>query len=71
VVNPEYASRFEPGTREHQLFSRLAEGRTGYALVLSLGPRESAPSLSLLRFEGILANMSKVSPPIEVYQRVQ
>jgi hypothetical protein len=71
VVNPEYASRFEPGTREHQLFSRLAEGRTGYALVLSLGPRESAPSLSLLRFDGILANMSKVSPPIEVYQRVQ
>jgi hypothetical protein len=70
VVNPDYASRFEAGTREQELFSRLAEGRTGYALVLSLGPRETAPSFSLLRFDGILENMSKVSPPIDVYQRV-
>ncbi len=71
VVNPEYASRFESGTREHQLFSRLAEGRAGYALVLSLAPREGNPWWSFLRFEGILANMSKVSPPIAVYQRVE
>ncbi|MGH9336946.1 MAG: ArnT family glycosyltransferase, partial [Vicinamibacteria bacterium] len=28
VVNREYASRFEPGSREHELFSRLFAGRT-------------------------------------------
>jgi 4-amino-4-deoxy-L-arabinose transferase-like glycosyltransferase len=67
VVNPDYASRFEPGTREHQLFSRLAAGRTRYALVFSLAPREGNPRWSLLDFDGILANMSKVSPPIDVY----
>ncbi len=71
VVNPEYASRFEPGTRERQLFSRLAEGRAGYALVFSLEPRQGSPSWSLIRFEGILANMSKLSPPIDVYQRAE
>ena len=69
VVNPDYASRFEPGTREHELFSRLAAGRTRYGLVFSLRPRESNPRWSLLDFEGILANMSKVSPPVEIYER--
>lgn len=71
VVNPDYASRFEAGSREHRLFSRLAQGRAGYALVFSLEPRESGPAWSLLSFEGILANMTKVSPPIDVYQRVE
>jgi 4-amino-4-deoxy-L-arabinose transferase-like glycosyltransferase len=67
VVNPEYGSRFDPGTREHELFSRLASGRTGYALVFSLSAREGNPRWSLLDFDGILANMSKVAPPVEVY----
>jgi len=67
VVNPDYASRFEPGTREHELFSRLAAGRTRYGLVFSLAPREGNPWWSLLDFDGILANMGKVSPPIEIY----
>jgi 4-amino-4-deoxy-L-arabinose transferase-like glycosyltransferase len=67
VVNPEYASRFEPGSREHELFSRLSGGRTGYGLVLSLAAREGSPRWSLLDFDGILANLSKVSPPIEIY----
>ena len=67
VVNPDHASRFEPGTREHELFSRLAAGRTHYGLVFSLAPREGNPWWSLLDFDGILANMSKVSPPIEIY----
>lgn len=71
VVNPDYASRFEPGTREHELFSRLASGRTPYGLVYSLGPREGSPRWSLLDFEGVLANMSKISPPIEIYQRAE
>ena len=67
VVNPDFASRFEAGTREHELFSRLAAGRTRYGLVFSLAPREGNPWWSLLDFDGILANMSKVSPPIEIY----
>ena len=67
VVNPDYASRFEPGTREQELFSRLAAGRTRYGLVFSLAPRQGNPWWSLLDFDGILANMSKVSPPIEIY----
>jgi 4-amino-4-deoxy-L-arabinose transferase-like glycosyltransferase len=67
VVNPDYASRFEPGTREHELFSRLAAGRTRYGLVFSLAPREGNPWWSLLDFDGVLANMSKISPPIEIY----
>jgi hypothetical protein len=69
VVNPDYASRFEPGTREHELFSRLESGRTRYALAYSLGPRAGAPRWSFLDFEGILANMSKVSPPIQIFER--
>jgi hypothetical protein len=69
VVNPEYASRFAPGTREHDLFSRLAAGRSGYGLVLSLAAREGNPRWSLLDFDGILANIGKVSPPIEIYAR--
>jgi 4-amino-4-deoxy-L-arabinose transferase-like glycosyltransferase len=71
IVNPEYASRFEDGTRERQLFSRLADGRAGYALVFSLDSRETAPRWSFLRFDGILGNMSKVSPPIDIYERAR
>jgi 4-amino-4-deoxy-L-arabinose transferase-like glycosyltransferase len=67
VLNPEYAARFPPGTREHDLFARLSAGRTGYGLVLSLAAREGSPSWSLLDFNGILANIGKVSPPIEIY----
>ncbi len=66
-VNPDYASRFEPGTRERELFSRLAAGRTRYGLVFSLAPREGNVWWSLVDFDGILANMSKISPPIEIY----
>jgi 4-amino-4-deoxy-L-arabinose transferase-like glycosyltransferase len=69
VLNPEYASRFPPGTREHDLFSRLAAGRSGYGLVLSLAAREGNPGWSLLDFDGIFANLGKVSPPIEIYAR--
>ena len=71
VVNPDYGSRFEPGTREHELFSRLPAGRTGYGLVFSLLPRESNPRWSFLDFDGILANMSKISPSIEIYERAE
>jgi hypothetical protein len=71
IVNPEYASRFEDGTREQQLFSRLADGRARYALVFSLDSRETAPRWSFLRFDGILGNMSKVSPPIDIYERAR
>jgi 4-amino-4-deoxy-L-arabinose transferase-like glycosyltransferase len=67
VVNPDYGSRFEPGTREHELFSKLASGRTSYALAFSLAAREESPRWSLLDFAGVLANLSKVSPPIEIY----
>jgi 4-amino-4-deoxy-L-arabinose transferase-like glycosyltransferase len=71
VVNPEYGSRFEPGTREHDLFARLTGGRTRYGLVFSLGPRETNPPWSLLNFEGILANLGKISPPLEIYERAE
>jgi hypothetical protein len=67
VINRDHVSRFEPGTREGDLFTRLFQGRTAYALVYGRGGEK--PSWSLLSFEGLLANMSKLSPPIEVYQR--
>jgi len=67
VVNPEYGSRFDTGTREYELSSRLAAGRTDYGLVFSLAVREGNPRWSLLDFDGVLANMSKVSPPLEIY----
>lgn len=66
VVNPEYASRFEPGTREEELFSNLAAGRAGYALALSY---QSQPRWVLLSFDGVLGNIAKVNPRIEVYER--
>jgi hypothetical protein len=65
VVNAEFAERFEPGSREHELFEHLAAGRAGYALVFE---HQSRPR-TLLSFEGTLANMSKLDPPIRVYQR--
>ena len=66
VINPDYASRFGAGTREGDLFSRLSAGRAGYALVLTERP---APTGLFLDFEGILGNMAKISPTIEVYER--
>lgn len=68
VINREFVSRFEPGTREGDLFSKLFQGRTSYALVYARG---SGPSGTLLAFDGLLANLSKISPPIEVYQRAE
>ncbi len=67
VVNPEYAARFEPGTREEELFSNLSAGRSGYGLALSY---QSQPAPMLLDFDGVLGNMAKVNPLIEVYERV-
>ncbi len=66
VVNAEYAARFEPGTREHELFSNLAGGRSGYGLALSY---QSQPAPMLLDFDGVLGNMAKVNPLIDVYER--
>jgi len=66
VVNPEYAARFEPGTREGELFSSLATGRSGYGLALRY---QSQPAPMLLDFDGVLGNMAKVNPLIEVYER--
>ena len=68
VVNPDYASRFPPGTREEELFSGLAAGRAGYGLALSY---QSQPRPMLLRFDGVLGNMAKVNPVIEVYERAE
>ncbi len=66
VVNPEYAERFEPDSREGQLFTKLRSGRAGYGLALS---HQSSPRFMLLDFSGILGNMAKINPVIEVYQR--
>jgi 4-amino-4-deoxy-L-arabinose transferase-like glycosyltransferase len=66
VLNPDFFTRFEPGTREGELFSKLNAGRTSYALVYRRPPN---PGSFLLDFEGILANMGKISPPIDVYER--
>ncbi len=68
VVNPDYAARFSPGTREGELFSNLAAGRSGYGLVLSY---QSQPAPMLLDFDGVLGNMAKVNPLIEVYERAE
>jgi 4-amino-4-deoxy-L-arabinose transferase-like glycosyltransferase len=67
VLNPDFAERFEPGSREDELFSNLERGRTSYALVY----RQKSKASPLLDFEGILDNMSKISPSIEVYQRAR
>lgn len=67
VVNPEYGARFEPGSHEHELFSKLSSGRTAYGLAFSLAAREGNPRWSLLDFDGLLANMAKIAPPIEIY----
>ena len=66
VVNPDYATRFGPGTREGELFSKLAAGRAGYGLALSY---QSQPAPTLLDFDGVLGNMAKVNPLIEVYEK--
>jgi hypothetical protein len=67
VLNPDFAERFEPGSREEELFSNLEKGRTSYGLVYRQPPSPSP----LLSFDGILDNMSKISPVIEVYQRAR
>lgn len=66
VVNPEFGERFQEGTREHELFERLAAGRAGYGLAFE---HRSEPRAMLLDFDGLLANMSKINPLIRVYQR--
>ena len=66
VVNADYAARFGPGTREGELFSKLAAGRAGYGLAISY---QSQPALTLLDFDGVLGNMAKVNPLIEVYEK--
>jgi hypothetical protein len=68
VINRDYVSRYAPETREGELFRNLFQGRTSYGLVYA---SPSSSSWSILDFEGLLANMSKVSPPIEVYQRAE
>ena len=65
VVNPDYAARFGPGTREGALFSKLAAGRAGYGLALSY---QSQPA-PLLDFDGVAGNMAKLNPLIEVYEK--
>jgi len=65
VVNPEYFARFDPGSREGALASRLSSGRTGYALALR---HQAHPRGMLLSFDGILANLAKINPVIEVYE---
>jgi len=66
VINPEYAARFPPESREGEFFGSLAAGRAGYGLAFR---HQSAPSPMLLDFDGILGNMAKINPVIEVYQR--
>jgi 4-amino-4-deoxy-L-arabinose transferase-like glycosyltransferase len=67
VLNPDFAERFEPGSREEDLFSNLEKGRTSYGLVY----RQESKSAPLLNLDGILDNMSKISPVVEVYQRAR
>jgi 4-amino-4-deoxy-L-arabinose transferase-like glycosyltransferase len=68
VVNPDYASRFGSDTREGELFTSLAAGRAGYGLALSY---RSRPKWVLVSFDGVLGNIAKVNPLIEVYERAQ
>ena len=67
IVNRVYSERFAPGSREGELFSRLRAGRTGYGLALR---HQSRPRGVLLHFEGVLANLDKLDPIIEVYQKL-
>jgi hypothetical protein len=68
VINPDYFSRFEPGTRAEKVFSDLREGRSGYGLVLR---HRSQTRWMLLNFEGVLTNLNKINPEIEVYERAR
>ncbi len=68
VINPEYAARFAPGTREGKLFTKLSAGRAGYGLALQ---HQSQPRAMLLDFENILGNIAKANPVIEVYERAE
>ena len=68
VINPEYAARFAPDTREGALFTKLSAGRAGYGLALQ---HQSLPKGTFLDFENILGNMAKVNPVIEVYERAE
>lgn len=68
VVNPDYASRFASGTREGELFESLASGRSGYGLVLS---HQTETRWVLVNFDGVLGNLAKVNPRIEVYERAE
>jgi hypothetical protein len=68
VINSDFFRRFEPGIREGELFHRLQEGRTGYARVYSY---RWPPKAVLINLDGILSNLEKINPPIEVYQRAE
>jgi 4-amino-4-deoxy-L-arabinose transferase-like glycosyltransferase len=65
VINRDYVGRYASGSREGELFAKLFQGRTSYGLVYA---SPSGSTWSILDFEGLLANMSKISPPIEIYQ---
>ncbi len=60
------AAGFDKLCRRLNAFGRLG---FGYAVggTITWAPREGNPWWSLLDFDGILANMSKISPPIEIY----
>jgi hypothetical protein len=68
VINTDFFQRFVPGEREWELFHRLQGGRTGYALVYRY---RWPPKGVLINLDGILSNLEKINPPIEVYQRVE
>lgn len=71
VVNPEYTERFAPGSREGELFSNLRAGRSGYGLALSYQSPLSATTPMLLDFDGVLGNMAKANPLIDIYEQAR
>jgi hypothetical protein len=68
VINTDFFQRFVPGEREWDLFQRLQAGRTGYALVYRY---RWPPKGVFMDLDGILSNLEKINPHIEVYQRAE
>jgi Dolichyl-phosphate-mannose-protein mannosyltransferase len=74
VVSADYAERADPGTAEHDLYSRLENGELGYRRVFAY--RFDSPWL-LLKTQDLLdrpgalvrSNLGKVNPEIRIYER--
>lgn len=55
-------------TREEKIFAALDSGRLGFRRV---DVHEPTPTLQLLSFDGVSSNLTKISPPLALFERVR